>query len=299
MKDLSIVIVHYNTKDFLKACLASVDRFAPKDLSYEIIIVDNNSTDGVVSEIEQLKVKSPHLMFVQNKENYGFSKANNIGLEHSTGRYVLFLNPDTEVFEKTLEAMVSFMDTTQDAGAATCFLTLSDGVLDDAAHRGFPTPWNAFCHFSGLGRLFPNSMVFNGYHLAYKSLDKIHEIDALAGAFMIVRREVGDEVRWWDEDYFFYGEDLDFCYRLKENGWKIYFVPSVKAFHHKGISAGIKKDSAHLSTADADTRKKAMRARFDAMSLFYKKHYKNRYPKLLTAIVLLGVWIKSSFTVQE
>lgn len=296
MIDVSIIIVSYNTKEFLKNCLASLSENITKSVSYEVIVVDNASSDNTVSEIVQ---EFPGVTVIASKENLGFSKGNNKGVKVAKGRYLLFLNADTLIKEKTLETMVSFMDKTNDVGAATCYLRMPNGALDDAAHRGYPTPWNAFSYFSGLAKIFPKSMFFNGYNLAWCDLDKIHEIDALAGAFMFVRKEAGDEAGWWDEDYFFYGEDLDFCYELKEKGWKIYFVPIVEITHFKGVSGGIKKESQQITTANKETKLRVTNARFDAMRIFYTKHYKTKYPLFVTEIVLRGIAFKKWMTLRS
>lgn len=286
MKDLSIIIISYNTKQFLKDCLLSIIKNTPKKIKAEIIVVDNYSTDGSSDLIEK---EFPSVVLIKNKENLGFSKANNIGVKHSKGRYVLFLNSDTVVYPKTLERMIEFMDQHKEAGAATCKAVLPNGQIDEACHRGFPTPWNAFCYFSGLSRLFPKIKLFSGYSLGHMDLGKIHQIDACCGAFMIVRKEVGDDVGWWDEDFFWYGEDLDFCYRLKQRGWKIFFSPDASILHYKGVSGGIKSLSAHLTKADSQTKKLATKARFEAMRIFYKKHYQDKYPFFITWLVLLGI----------
>lgn len=300
--DLSIIIVSYNTKDLTVTCIESVFDHV-KDISYEIIVVDNASVDDSVVHMQKLKLKnqnySAKLKIIANKHNDGFSKANNIGVKISSGRYVLFLNSDTIVPEKTLEHIVKFMDEHADAGAATCFVRMANGELDDAAHRGFPTPLNALFHFSGLAKFFPKSMFFNGYHYGWKDLDKTHEIDALAGAFMIVRREAGEQVKWWDEDYFFYGEDIDFCYMLKEYGWKIYFVPEVEILHLKGASSGIKKESQQISKASLETKRWVTNQRFDAMKTFYKKHYREKYPGFLTGIIFAFIDLKKRNTLRK
>ena len=288
MIDLSIVIVSYNTNEFLKKCLKSIEKTS-KNFTYEIIVVDNASSDN---SAELVKENFKDVILFSNKENLGFSKANNIGVKKTIGRYVLFLNSDTEVYENTLKTMIEFMDSKNDVGAATCKLVLPDGKIDDASHRGFPTPWNSFSHFSGISKLFGYTKLFGGYNLGYLNLNETHQIDALAGAFMFVRREAGEQVGWWDEDYFFYGEDLDFCYMLKQNGWKIYYVPSVSILHHKGISGGIKKHSKQISKASDQTRAKSQEERFKAMKLFYKKHYENKYPWLITQLVYLGISAK-------
>jgi len=295
--DVSIIIVNYNAKDFLRDCLDSIFATVSKTISYEVIVVDNASSD----ESAQMVAKEfgSNITLIASRKNLGFSKGNNLGVKKAKGCYLLFLNPDTLMRKQTLETMVAFMDKTPQAGAATCFVRLEDGTLDDGAHRGFPTPWNAFCYFSGLAKLFPKSILFNGYNLGFKDLDTIHEIDALVGAFMLVRREAGEEIGWWDEDFFFYGEDLDFCYKLREKGWKIFFIPSVEILHYKGISGGIKEHSEHLSTADKETKLRATKERFQAMKLFYKKHYMVKYPKFITWLVFLGIDMKLQKSLKD
>lgn len=299
MIDLSIIIVSYNTEKLLKECIESIVHSVEK-IEYEIIVVDNNSTDGSVELIQSSKFplrreaskvenQSLKLKVIKNDQNLGFSKANNIGVKHSNGKYVLFLNSDTVVYPNTIETMVNFVDNSLEIGAATCKLVMPNGKLDDASHRGFPTPWNSFCHFSGLGKMFGKTQLFNGYNLGWKNIDKIHEIDALAGAFMMVRREAGEQVDWWDEDYFWYGEDLDFCYRLKKKGWKIFYNPNVSILHYKGVSGGLKKESKELTTASSVTKAMAAKARFEAMRIFYKKHYKNIYPWYVNLLVQNGI----------
>lgn len=294
---LSIIIVSFNTKEILIECLESVYKTIKK-VKFEVIVVDNNSKDGSQDAIKEFVKKgdASDLIIIENKENYGFSKANNIGVKKSKGRLVLFLNSDTIVYPNTLDGMVEFMEKTKDAGASTCYVALPNGELDDAAHRGFPTPWRALTHFSGVEKTLSKLKLFSGYSMSYKSLNNIHEIDSLAGAFMMARRKAGDEVGWWDEDYFWYGDDLDFCYRLKEHGWKIYFVPEFKILHYKGVSGGLKDISKNITTATDVTRKKATEARFNAMKLFYDKHYKKKYPLPITWLVLTGIDLKKFVT---
>lgn len=285
MIDLSVVIVSFNSKDFLVKCL---DSLLKSNLNIEIIVVDNASKDGT----EKVMEKYPNVKFIKNEQNLGFSKANNIGIKKTRGEYILFLNPDVEVGGNTIIYMLKFIQKQKDAGAATCKVILPNGKLDDSCHRGFPTPLNSFFHFSGLSKLFPKSRLFGGYNLEFLDLSVTHEIDALAGSFMLVRRKAGEEANWWDEDYFFYGEDLDFCYQLKQKKWKIYFVPQVKAIHYKGISSGIKKISEGVATADLETKKRANKERFRAMKVFYSKYYEDKYPKFVTWLVMQGINLK-------
>ena len=292
--DVSIVIVSFNTRELTVECIKSIVRTVKKS-SYEVIVVDNDSEDDSVKSLKhEARIMNHGSTFkiIENKENFGFSKANNIGIKEAGGRYILFLNSDTVVYENTIDGMVKFMDQNKGAGAATCFVRLPNGNLDDAAHRGFPTPWRALSHFSGLSKIVSHSKFFAGYSLGHLSLSETHEIDALAGAFMIVRREAGEQVGWWDEDFFWYGDDLDFCYRLKEKDWKIYFVPEFEILHYKGASGGLKKHSKVVSSATQETRRRATDARFNAMRIFYNKHYKDKYPGIVRGLVLSGINLK-------
>ncbi len=284
--DLSIVILNYNTLDLLKQCLQSIADAQKGQYKVEIMVVDNCSSDESTSMV---KKDFPWIKLVVNERNLGFAAGNNRGIERTDGRYVLLLNPDTQVLPETLVVMVKFLDDHPKVGIATGRVELVNGDLDDACHRGFPTPWNAFCHFMGLGKIFPKSRFFNGYHLGYRELDRTHEIDSCVGAFMMIRRKVGEALSWLDEDYFWYGEDLDFCYRAKNAGWKVMFVPTAKVIHWKGAASGIKKESQQVSTATQETKRKAALASIEAMRIFYRKHYTNRYPSFLTGLVLLGI----------
>ena len=293
---LSIIIVNFNTYQFLDKCLKSISENNLSENDFEVIVIDNASKDNSPVLI---KKNYPKIILIANKKNAGFAKANNQAIRLAQGEYILFLNPDTIIPSGTLSFMINYLDKNPKVGIATCKVLLTTGELDDASHRGFPTPWNAFCQFCGLSSLFPKSKLLNGYHLGFCDLDKIHDIDACAGAFMLVRKAAGEKVKWLDEDYFWYGEDLDFCYRVKKAGWKIMFVPNVQITHFKGVSAGIKKHSQHLSTADNDTKLLATKARFEVMRIFYEKHYKDKYPIWLTNIVFAGIKFKEYLNILK
>jgi len=308
--DLSIVILNYNSGDFLRKCLESIGRAKKNGFEYEVIVVDNNSNDNSFKKIRnpknpkfeirnKLKIQNIKLILIKNEINLGFAAGNNVGVKKAEGRYLLFLNPDTVVMPNTFKEMIKFMDSNSQVGAATCRVELPNGRLDEACHRGFPTPWNAFCHFSGLEKLFPRSRVFAGYVLGWERLNKVHEIDSGTGSFLVVRKEVGDKLNWWDEDYFWYGEDLDFCYRIKKAGWKIYYVPKVKIIHYKGVSSGIRKESQKLAKANKETRIRAIKASTQVMRIFYKKHYFNKYPRFLTWLVLKGINILEKIRLKK
>src|SRR5579872_4842733 len=249
---LSIIIVNYNAGDYLRKCLESLNKNVSKKLNFEVIVVDNDSPDKSADIVEK---EFKNFTLIRTK-NEGFSKGNNKGVAKSKGDYVLFLNPDTEVYKGSLETMVDFMDKTPECGASTCRVELANGEIDYSSHRGFPTPWNSFCYFLGLSKLFPKIKLFSGYTMSYASLKKTHEIDALAGAFMMTRREAGEQVGWWDEDYFFNGEDIDFCYELKQKGWKIYYVPEVKILHYGGVF--LPQERSKFSTLFASIHNKSL-----------------------------------------
>lgn len=295
--EVSIIVVNYNTKDYLRDCLSSIENSLKSGkIGCEIIVVDNASSDG---SAEMVKKEFNSVFLIANSENGGFSKANNQGVEKAKGNYLFFLNPDTVVENDTIYSLFSFMEHNQKTGAATAYVSLPNGTLDDASHRGFPTPWNSFCYFSGLSQLFPSVKLFNGYTLSFMDKKETHEIDACAGACMMVRKSAGKEVGWWDEDFFWYGEDLDFCYRLKRTGWKIFFVPSVRILHYKGVSGGIKKISQNIATANKETKIRSTRARFGAMLIFYDKHYRRENPFFISWLVVFAIRLRLFFSLRS
>lgn len=285
MVDLSIIIVNFNTGRFLEKCLNSILKSKILDYSLEIFVIDNNSTDNSEKVVSKFK----GINLIKNTENLGFAAANNIGIRKAKGRYILLLNPDTEVESKTFSEMIKFMDENPKIGAATCKVLLPQGEIDWASHRGFPTPWDAFCYFLRFSKLFPKSKLFSGYHQTYKDLSKPHEIDSPSGAFYMVRKDVINKVGLLDEDYFMYGEDLDWSFRIKQAGFKIYYYPGTKILHYKGIASGIKDHSFKVSAAQTKTRLKAAEVFYDTMKIFYQKHYEKKYPKFIKMLVFLGL----------
>jgi len=279
---LSIVILNYNTSDLLKDCLESIG--AP--LETEIVVVDNASTDDSVAMV---KKNFPQVRVLQNPQNNGYTRGNNFAKGKVGGKYVLFLNSDTRVEKDTLSEMVKLMDEHPEAGASTCLTVLPNGKLYYACHRGFPTPWNSFCYFSGLAKLFPNSKTFAGYTATYLSLNTLHEIDACSGTFLVIRKEILDDMGWFDEDYFSYGEDLEMCFQVKARGYKILFNPEVKLIHYWGASSGLKSTSAHVAKIDPVNQAKWNNARYDAMKIFYDKHYRSSYPEFVRSLIFFAI----------
>lgn len=297
MVNLSIIILTYNTKDLTLDAVKSVEKNYPREVAsgeFEVIVCDNQSTDDSVEAFRSYKktskIKTFHI--VENGGNIGFSAGNNKGVPFAKGKYVLFLNPDTIVYPKTLTYMLEFMEKHPEVGASSCKLQNKDGELDFNCHRGFPTPWNSFCYFSGLQRMFPKSRLFAGYTQGWKDLSTNHEVDAIEGAFMLMPRSVGEKVHWWDEDYFFYGEDLQFCFDIKKLGYKIYYIGVVEIMHIGGAASGIKKKTQNLTTANIETKRKLQKARFEAMKIFYRKNFKNVYPSFVQWLMFRAIEMK-------
>lgn len=292
---LSIIILNYNTKKITIEAIKSIEKNCPKEVQsgeYEVIVADNASPDNSLAAFKEYKkqTKIKSFLLVDNKKNLGFAAGNNKAVAYTKGRYVLFLNPDTIVNPETLPYMIKFLESHADAGAATCKIISPEGKLDANCLRGFPTPWNAFCHFAGLGKLFPKMPLFAGYlQSGWRNLDKMQQVDAIEGAFMMLPRKIGEEIGWFDEDYFFYGEDLQLCFDIHKAGFKIYYVPQVSIVHYSGASSGIKKESQNITTADIQTKKKVQTYRFDAMRIFYKKNYSHLYPAFFNWLAFQGI----------
>lgn len=294
MAVLSIIILNYNTKNLTVDSIASIEKNYPEEVksgNFEVIVVDNGSVDDSVNAFTDYKKKTTIKTFqiVDNKENLGFAAGNNKGVKFANGKYVLFLNPDTIVYPETLNTMIKFMETRPDVGASSCKLINKEGKFDFNCHRGFPTPWNAFCYFSKIQKYFPHSRLFSGYTQGWKDVLTNHTVDAISGAFLLVSKNVGEKINWWDEDYFFYGEDLQFCYDVQKQGLKVYYLGEVESMHIGGAASGIKKTAQDITTADNERKKKVQIARFEAMKIFYKKNYKDKYPSFIQNLIFYGI----------
>lgn len=274
--DLSIVILNYNVRELLLNCLESIFKSKTSKDNWQVIVVDNASSDNSVGAVRDFREKHPEIELIENEKNLGFAAGNNVAAKKVKAPVILFLNPDTVVVNKAITKSLKFLLGNPDIGALTCRVELPTGKLDYSCHRGFPTPWNAFAYFTGLAKLFPHSSLFAGYTATYLDIHTTHEIDSLTGAFLMVRKIAGEQINWWDETYFWNGEDIEFCYNLKEKGWKIFFYPEVKIIHYKGSSS-------------AKEKSKTISHGTSAMRIFYMKHYYKKYPPLLRDLILLGI----------
>jgi len=300
--ELSVIILSYNTKELLEKCLNSlVLSIKYHVLRAEIIVVDNGSTDGSVEMVKETIIHNTkyNIHLIENQNNLGFSKGNNVGLTQATGKYILFLNSDTEIFPGSLGKAVDFMENHPGVGALTAKTLLADGKMDPDCHRGFPTPWASITYFLGLEKLFPKSRLFGQYHKFFLDLNINHEIDAGAGAFMLIPRKVIDKIGAWDESYFFYGEDLDFNYRIKKAGFKVMFFAKPLLKHYKGASSGLRKESKNIAKNSKENRIRVAKASAQAMEIFYKKFYKDIYPGWLTSLVLGAIRVKGVFRILK
>lgn len=275
--DISVIIVNYNVRDFLSNALASLQK-ALQEFHSEVIVVDNASDDG---SVEMLKKNFPQVRLIVNTENVGFAKANNQALATSQGTYLLLINPDTLVQENTIREMVAFFESHPDVGMAGCKILNPDGTLQLACRRSFPTPWIAFTKTFGLSALFPTVKLFARYNLTYLNPDEMYEVDALSGSFMMLRREVYKTIGGLDESYFMYGEDLDWCYRVKQAGWKVYYVPVTSIIHYKGEST---------KRSDIDE----LKVFYHAMRLFVRKHHSGS--RLFEWFIYSGIYLRKFFS---
>jgi GT2 family glycosyltransferase len=198
---------------------------------------------------------------------------------------------------ETIQGLADYFETHIDVGAATCKLVLADGSLDMDAHRAFPTPWISFTKIFGLNKLFPNSAFFNGYFMPDKNLNEPHEIDLLISHFMYTRKSLLEKLGGFDEQFFLYGEDVDICYRIKEAGWKIMYLPQWSAKHLKGASLGIRSTTRKQFKQPLAHRLKMQKLSAEAMELFLIKHYLKKYPKFLVYFMIFSTRILGKFRV--
>lgn len=230
--DVSIIIVSWNTMEITCDCLRSVFE-QTADVGFEVIVVDNASSDN---SVEVVKKEFQQINLIVNEENLGFAKANNIGIKASTGRYLFLVNSDIEVLDNCIENMVDFMDDNTKIGMAGPRVLNPDRTLQVSC-RHFPSIWNNLCQSVGLNKLFPKIPFFSEPLMKYWPHDEERYVDVLSGCFWVIKREALEEVGLLDEDFFFYGEDIDWCRRFHKAGWDVVFNPSAEAIHFGGASS--------------------------------------------------------------
>lgn len=274
---LSVIIVNYNVKHFLEQCLHAVLK-AARNTETEIFVVDNHSVDGSCTMVKE---KFPNVLLIENKENLGFSKANNQAINKSKGEYVLLLNPDTVVEEDTFQKVVEFMDSHPEAGGLGVKMIDGKGNFLPESKRGLPTPAVAFYKIFGLSKLFPKSKTFSKYHLGFLNKDENHEIEILSGAFMLMRKTALEKTGLLDECFFMYGEDVDLSYRLILAGYKNYYYSKTTIIHYKGEST--KKGSINY-----------VRMFYKAMAIFARKHFSKGNANLFSLLISVAIWFRAS-----
>ncbi len=277
---ISVIIVNYNVEFFLEQCLNSV-RKAMEGINGQVFVVDNNSIDG---SVEMVRTKFPEYSLIDNKENLGFSKANNQAVRLSDAKYILLLNPDTVVEEDTFSRVIDFMDAHADAGGLGVRMVDGKGVFLPESKRGLPTPAVAFYKIFGLSRIFPKSKRFGTYHLGYLSEFETNEIDILSGAFMLMRSEALDKVGLLDEAFFMYGEDIDLSYRIQKGGYKNYYFPETRIIHYKGEST--KKSSVNYVFVF-----------YRAMVIFARKHFSQKNAWLFSFLINAAIYFRASLAI--
>ncbi|MBI5825775.1 MAG: glycosyltransferase family 2 protein [Chloroflexi bacterium] len=230
MKDLGVCIVTRKSKEVLLDCLVSLYE-QTQGLDLEVVVVDNDSQDGTVEEV---RLKFPTVKLILNNENLGFSRAVNQGLRILDARYYALLNPDAIVLDRALPRLIQFMEENPQAGICVPKVLNSDGTLQYQCRRGEARPGEVFSYFIGLARMFPNDTRFTGYLLNHIDNDQVNEVKAVSGSCMMIRRAVIEQIGYFDERYFAYQEDTDYCFHARQSGWKVYYVPMARVIHHGG-----------------------------------------------------------------
>jgi N-acetylglucosaminyl-diphospho-decaprenol L-rhamnosyltransferase len=273
---LSVVIVSYNVKFFLEQCLSSVKKAIGESSllrgQTEVFVVDNASADGTVQFLQPL---FPGFHFIQNTENTGFARANNQIAGLCSGKYLLFLNPDTILAEESLETCISFFGSKPDAGAVGVRMVDGAGRFLKESKRGFPAVWASFFKMAGFAKLFPRSKIFSSYYQGHLDESKSQAVDILSGAYLMTKKDVFIKSGGFDEQFFMYGEDIDLSYRICQEGFKNYYVADTTIIHFKGESTS--RDLRYVKMF------------YGAMILFMKKHFKGFGSSIRMFLLTLAV----------
>lgn len=273
---VSVVIVNWKTPALLARCLDSI-KLEPQADSFEIWVVDNDSGD---ESVEMLKTRYSYVHLIENKDNLGFSKACNQAIPESKGDFVLLLNPDTEVKDGAIGKLSDFLVEHPNCGAVGPKVLNTDGTLQLACRRSFPSVKAAFFRITYLSRLFPKSKTMSEYNLTFQDPDKTVEVDALSGSCMMVRRQAIDKIGLLDEDIFMFGEDIDWCWRIKQAGWSVFYLPSSVIYHVHGASSRLRPVGATINL-------------HKGMEVFYRKHLAANHSPIFNAFVYAAIWARA------
>lgn len=274
--DLSIIIINYNTKKMTEDLIENIINKI-QNINYEIVIIDNSSLDSQKIDLDFKNNENIRVVFANNN---GFGAACNQGAKIALGKLLLFINSDVIFENDVVSPCVNYMNLNLKVGVLGCKLISKDGTLDHGCKRGFPTPQASLYYYLRLDRKHPQSKKYGAYRLTYLNENEISEVDAVSGAFLMIRKNVFDELNGFDENFFMYGEDLDLCFRVKQNNYKVIYFPDVVVMHLKGQS-GLNIKS-----------KIVLYHFYNAMIIFYDKHYKTRYSWFLTKLIHFAVWSK-------
>lgn len=278
---ISVIIVSYNVKDFICQCIRSVYRSDLKDEDYEIIVIDNDSHDNTINNLEN---EFPNVKIIKNEINEGFSKAVNKGYQISKGDYICILNPDVIIQNDTLSKLLKKTTKDSNIGAIGPKIINTDGTVQHSCKRSFPTPINSIFRLLKLDKIFPKSKIFGKYNLTYLDVDKEHAVDVLSGAFMFIPKKIFKLVDGFDQRFFMFGEDIDLCHKIKDLGYKIIYTPDSEIIHYKGES---------VKNAPYDM----INVFYSAMDLYYQKYSKKyKYWKFISSFVKIGLFFRKSFS---
>ncbi len=277
---LSVIIVNYNVKHFLEQCLFSVLKALKNTVDGEVIVVDNASEDESIAYLQPI---FPSVSFISNKENLGFAKACNQGMRKASGEFILFLNPDCLVPEDCFEKCILFFENNPQAGALGIRMVDGKGNFLKESKRSFPSPATSFFKLAGFAGLFPHTKPFANYYLGHLDENKNHEVDVLAGAFFMLRKEVHEKTKGFDEDFFMYGEDIDLSYRVQECGFKNYYLADSSIIHFKGESTKSKNIN-------------YVKMFYKAMSIFVRKHYGSSRAGVYNLLIQFAIAVSAVFS---
>ena len=274
--DVTICIVSYQTRNLLRDCLNSIFDTAGS-LSFEVIVVDNHSDDGTV---EMVNAEFPGVRLLVNDHNAGYTRPNNQAMRESKGRYIVLLNPDTVVKPKAIAGLFGFLEVNPQIGIVGPKVLNRDGTLQKQCRRSEARPWDSFCYFSGLSRLFPHDRRFAGYLMTYLDENMTHEAEAVSGSCMMIRRQVIEQIGYQDENFFAYQEDTDYCRRARLAGWKVFYNPLAQITHYGG---------------EGGSNVQPFRSIIEwhrSYYLYYRKHFARDYFFAFNSIYYLGMLIK-------